>query len=132
MDQTPRARTQLANVPRTLQQVPTGAITRTTHSQLYGFHNQSTNNADKILNKLYDKISAGTTKPATYYKKSEAEAANQMNQHMQQLAQETQQNTHMQNVLQNLNSQVTNLKNQLNSAPHSNQQHPGYQHQAYP
>ena len=37
MAQTPRARTQLANVPRTLQQVPTGAITRTTHSKLYGF-----------------------------------------------------------------------------------------------
>ena len=32
-----------------------------------------------------------------------------MNQHMQQLAQATQQNTHMQNVLQNLTSQVTNL-----------------------
>ena len=37
MAQTPRARTQLANVPRTLQQVPTGARTSTNHSQLYGF-----------------------------------------------------------------------------------------------
>ena len=33
-----------------------------------GFHNQSANNADEIVNKLYDKISAGTTAPATYYK----------------------------------------------------------------
>ena len=37
MAQTPRARTQLANVPITLQQVPTGARTCTTHSQLHGF-----------------------------------------------------------------------------------------------
>ena len=51
---------------------------------------------------------------------------------MQQLAQETQQNTHMQNVLQNLTSQVANLKNQLNNAPHPIQQPPVYQHQAYP
>ena len=60
-----------------------------------GFHNQNANNADKIVNKLYDKISANTTAPATYYEKSEAAAATQMNQHMQQLAQATQQNTHM-------------------------------------
>ena len=69
-----------------------------------GFHNQSANSADKIANKLYDKISANTTAPATYYKKSEAVAATQMNQHMQQIAQATQQNIHMQNVLQNLTS----------------------------
>ena len=37
MAQTPRARTQLANVPRTLQQVPNGARTCIIHSQLYGF-----------------------------------------------------------------------------------------------
>ena len=74
-----------------------------------GFHNQSANNADKIINKIYDKISADTTTPATYYEKSEAAEATQMNQHTQQLAQATQQNTHMQNVLQNLTSQVTNL-----------------------
>ena len=74
-----------------------------------GFHNQSANSAEKIFNKLYDKISAYTTTPATYYKKSEATAAPQMNQHMQQLSQATQHNTHIQNVLQNLTSQVTNL-----------------------
>ena len=61
-----------------------------------GFHNQSANNGDEIVNKLYDKISADTTAPATYYKNSEAAAATQMNQHMQQLAQAIQQNTHMQ------------------------------------
>ena len=97
-----------------------------------GFHNQIANKADKIANKLYDKISADTTAPATYYKKSEATAATQINKHMQQIAQATQQNTHTQNVLQNLTSQVTNLQNQLNSAPQPTQQHPGYQHQAYP
>ena len=64
-----------------------------------GFHNQSSNNADEILNKLYDKISADTTAPATYNEQSEATAATKMNQHMHQLAQATQQNTHMQNVL---------------------------------
>ena len=32
-----------------------------------GFHNQSANKVDKIVNKLYDKISADTTAPATYY-----------------------------------------------------------------
>ena len=37
MDQTPRARTELANVPITLQQVPTGARTCTNHIQLNGF-----------------------------------------------------------------------------------------------
>ena len=52
-----------------------------------GFHNQSANSADEIVNKLYDKISVDTTAPATYYEKSEAAAATQMNQHMQQLAQ---------------------------------------------
>ena len=31
-----------------------------------GFHNQSANNADEIVNKLYNKISADTTAPATY------------------------------------------------------------------
>ena len=55
-----------------------------------GFHNQSANSADEILNKLYNKISADTTAPATYNEKSEAAAATQMNQHMQQLAQATQ------------------------------------------
>ena len=30
------------------------------------FHNQSTNSADEIVNKLYDKISANTTAPTTY------------------------------------------------------------------
>ena len=78
-----------------------------------GFHNQDANSADKIVKKLYKKISADTTAPATYYEKSEATAATQMNQHMQQLAQETQQNIHMQKVLQNLTSQVANLQNQL-------------------
>ena len=97
-----------------------------------GFHNQSANSADEILNKLYDKISSDTTAPATYYKNSKATAATQMNQHMQQLTQSTQQNTHMQNVLQNFTSQVTNLQNQLNNAPQPTQKHPRYQHQAYP
>ena len=97
-----------------------------------GFHNQSANNAEEIVNKLYDKISSNTTAPATYYEKSEAAAATQMNQHMQQIAQATQQNTHMQNVLKNLTSQVTYLQNQLNSAPQPTQQDPVYQHQAYP
>ena len=32
-----------------------------------GFHNQNANNADEILNKLHDKISADTTAPATVY-----------------------------------------------------------------
>ena len=73
------------------------------------FHNQNANNVDKIVNKLYDKISADTTAPSTYYEKSEASAATQMNQQMQQLSQATQQNTHMQQVFQNLTSQVTNL-----------------------
>ena len=95
-----------------------------------GFHNQNAFNADKIVKKLYDKISADTTVPDTYYEQSEVAMATQMNQHMQQLAQSTQQNTHMQNVFQNLTSQVTNLKNQLNNAPQPTQQHPGYQHQA--
>ena len=31
-----------------------------------GFQNQNYNNADEIVNKLYDKISADTTSPATY------------------------------------------------------------------
>ena len=64
-----------------------------------GFHNQSANSGDEIINKLYNKISADTTAPATYYKKSEDAAAIKMNQPMQQLAQATQQNIHMQNVL---------------------------------
>ena len=64
-----------------------------------GFHNQSANSADEIVNKLYDKISLDTTAPSNYYIKSEAAAATQMNQHMQQLAQATQKNTYMQNVL---------------------------------
>ena len=34
-----------------------------------GFHNQSANSADEIVNKLYDKISADTTAHPTYYKK---------------------------------------------------------------
>ena len=51
-----------------------------------GFHNQIANNADKIVKKLYDKISDNTAAPATYYETSEAAAATQMNQHMQQLA----------------------------------------------
>ena len=51
-----------------------------------------------------------------------------MNQHMQQLAQATQQNTHTQNGLHNLTYKVTNLQNQLNSAPKPTQQHPGYQY----
>ena len=55
-----------------------------------GFHNQSANSADEILNKLYDKISADTNAHATYYQKSEAAATTQMNQHMQQLSQATQ------------------------------------------
>ena len=96
-----------------------------------GFHNQSANSADEIVNKLYDKISADTTAPATYYEQSEAAAATQMNQHMQQLTKEIQQNTHMQNVLQKLTSQVTKLHNQLNNSPQPTQQHPGYQHQSY-
>ena len=54
-----------------------------------GFHNQSANIADKIINKLYDKISADTTAPATYYENSEAVASTQTNQHIQQLAQAT-------------------------------------------
>ena len=37
----------------------------------------------------------------------------------------------MQNVLQNLTSQVANLQNQLNNAPQPIQQPPVYQHQAY-
>ena len=78
-------------------------LTQTT-ANCMGFHNQRANSADEIVNKLYDKISADTTAPATYYEKSEAVAATQMNQHMQQLSQETQKNTHMQNVLQNLTS----------------------------
>ena len=80
-------------------------------SNCMGFQNQSANSADEIINKLYDKISADTTAAATYYEKSEAAAATQINQHMQQLAQAAQQNTHMQNVLQNLTSQVINLQN---------------------
>ena len=44
-----------------------------------GFLNQSSNSADKIVNKLYNTISADTTAPSTYYKKSEAAAATQMN-----------------------------------------------------
>ena len=44
-----------------------------------GFHNQSANSADEIVNKLYDKISAYTTAPATYYEKLEAASATQMN-----------------------------------------------------
>ena len=96
-----------------------------------GFHNQNANTADKIVNKLYDKISADITAPATYYEKKQVAAATQMNQHMQQLAQTTQKNNHMQNVLQNLTSQVTNLQNQLNNTPQPIQQHPGYQHQYY-
>ena len=79
-------------------------------SNSMSFHNQSANSADEIVNKLYDKISVNITAPATYYEKSEAAAATQMNQHMQQQAQATQQNTHIQNVLQNLTSQVTNLQ----------------------
>ena len=97
-----------------------------------GFHNQSDNNADEIVNRLYDKISSDTTAPATYYENSEAIAATQMKHHMQQLAQATQQNTHTQKGLQNLTYKVTNLQNQLNSAPKPTQQHPGYQHQYYP
>ena len=54
-----------------------------------GFQNQSANSADDIVNKLYNKISANTTAPDTYYKKSEAAAATQITQHMQQLAQAT-------------------------------------------
>ena len=65
-----------------------------------GFHNQYANSADKIVNKLYENISADTTAPAAYYEKSEVAAATHMNQHMQQIAQATQQNTHTQNVLQ--------------------------------
>ena len=53
------------------------------------FHKQSANSTDEIVNKLYNKISADTTAPGTYYKKSEAAAATQMNQHMQQLSQAT-------------------------------------------
>ena len=34
-------------------------------SNSMGFHNQSANSADKIVNKLYYKISADTTTPAT-------------------------------------------------------------------
>ena len=131
MAQTPCARTQLANVPRRLQQVPTGARRAQPTVNSMGFHNQSVDSAEEIINKLYDKISADTTAPATYYEKSEVTAATQMNQHMQQLAQETQQNTHMQHVLQKLTSQVSNFQNQLNNAPQPIQQHPGYQHQAY-
>ena len=101
-------------------------------SNCMGFYNQSANSAKEIVNKLYDKISANTSTPDTYYEKSEAAAATQMNQHMQKLAQETQQNTHMQNVLQNLTSQVTNLQNQMNNAPQPTHQHPGYQYQDYP
>ena len=74
-----------------------------------GLHNQSANSAEEIVNKLYDKISADTTAPATYYEDSEAASATQMNQQMQQLTQATQHNTHMQKVLKNLTSQVTNL-----------------------
>ena len=97
-----------------------------------GFHNQYANSADAIVNKLYEKISVDTSAPAAYYDKSESAAATHMNQHTQQLAQATQQNTHMQNVLQNLTSQVANLQNQLNNAPQPIQQTPVYQHQAYP
>ena len=74
-----------------------------------GFHNQNANNADEIIKKLYIKISADTTAPATYYEKSKAAAGTQMNQHMQQLAQGTQHNTHMQQVLQKLTSHLNNL-----------------------
>ena len=58
-------------------------------SNCMGFHNQSANSADEIVNKLYNKISANTTAPATYYEKSESTAATQTNQHMQQLSQAT-------------------------------------------
>ena len=78
-----------------------------------GFHNQSANNADQNVNKLYDKVSANTTAPVTYYENSEAAAATKMNQHMQHLAQAKQQNNHMQNVLQNFTSQVTNLQGKV-------------------
>ena len=44
-----------------------------------GFHNQSANSADEIVNKLYDKISSYPTAPATYYEKLEAASATQMN-----------------------------------------------------
>ena len=64
-----------------------------------GFHNQSANSTDEIVNKLYENISANTTAPATYYEKSEAASATQINQHMQKLAQATQNNTNMQNLL---------------------------------
>ena len=74
-----------------------------------GLHNQSANSTDEIVKKLYDRISADTTAPATYYEKSKAAAATQMNQHMQKLAQTTHQKSPMKNVLQNLTSQVTNL-----------------------
>ena len=53
------------------------------------YHNQSANSADEIVNKIYKNISADTTAPVTYYKKSEAAAANQLNQPMQQLSQAT-------------------------------------------
>ena len=99
-------------------------------ANIMGFHNQISNSTDEIINKLYDKISADTTAPATYYEKSEVTAATQMNQQMQQLAHKTQQNNRMLNLLQNLTSQVTNLQNQLNNTPKSIQQHPVYQHQA--
>ena len=40
-----------------------------TTANIKGFHNQSANSADEIVNKLYDKISSDSTAPATYYKK---------------------------------------------------------------
>ena len=69
-----------------------------------GFHNQKSNNAEEIVNKICNKIAADTTAPATYYENSEAAACTQMNQQMQQISQATHQNTHMQQVLQNLTS----------------------------
>ena len=132
MSQTPCARTQLANVPRTLQQVPTGARTCTTHRQQHGFP-QSKRQQHELNHKQTLRQDISRHHRTCYLlQKSEAAAATQMNQHMQQLAQATQQNTHMQNMLQNLTSQVTNLQNQLNNTPQSTQQHLGYQHQAYP
>ena len=49
MSQTPCARTQLANVTRTLQQVPTGDRTRTTHIQLHGFPQSKRQQRKKIV-----------------------------------------------------------------------------------
>ena len=70
-----------------------------TTANIMVFHNQSSNSADKIVKKIYDKISADTIASDNYYIKLEAASATQLNQHMHQLAQATQQNTHMQNVL---------------------------------